>query len=259
VKVKKYVYLLAALFLLPLKSYATQIELVGFHLGSEYFILTEEINTDDFQARQIIFVIKCTFAEGQISGIEEDSIRIRVMPEGSSAGIQYSSEDLRVLVTEIISDRTCLIQISCPYDVNVLGPKVKLNGEVRVILEEKEKQSRPIPLTMDPGTTIDLEGLPIMLSGIEVPKQSNNPLAVTFRTTISNTVRNYAVRFFDEKMQPISTERSDYVIDNIHEATYLLSRRAEKLYASFRYVGVSKSELVRFSLDANLGVVSLSK
>jgi len=210
--------LLPLLGLSPLR--ATEVELVGFHMGSEYFILTEEINSDDFRARQSIFVLKCTFKDGQVSGIDENSVRLRVVPEGSTSGISSSSNDLSVLVTEVLDDRTALIQIACPYDVNVLGTKAEISGEVRVVLEEEEKQSRPIPLRLEPGNEINLDDLRILLSGVEIPKSSPYPLAVTFRMTRSpNSDKKYSVKFFDEKMRPIPAERSDYVIDDIEEAT----------------------------------------
>lgn len=253
--------LLPLLFLLiglsPLR--ATQVELVGFHMGSEYFILTEEINSDDFRARQIIFVLKCTFQDGQVSGIDEKSVRLRVVPEGSTSGISYSSDDLSVLVTEVLDDRTALLQIACPYDVNVLGTRTKITGQVRVILEEEEKQSRPIPLRLEPGFTVLLDELRVLLSGVEIPKNSPSPLAVTFRmTNTPNSDKKYSAQFFDEKMRPISADRSDYVIDDIEEATYSLSKRPDRLYTVFNYVGVSKSALVEFTLDSNLALLNLS-
>jgi len=249
-------------FLLALSltsSRATEVELVGFHMGSEYFILTEEINSDDFRARQIIFVLKCTFKDGQVSGLDEKSIRLRVVPEGSSSGISYSASDLSVLVTEVLSDRTALIQIACPYDVNVLGTKAEISGEIRVVLEEEEKQSRPMPLRLEPGFTIVLDDLNILLSGVEIPKNSPFPLAVTFRMNTSpNSDKKYAVKFFDEKMRPIQAERSDYVIDDIEEATYSLRSRPEQLFGVFNYVGVSKSSVVRFTLDCDLSLINLT-
>jgi|GEM_PF-6583729 len=240
-------------------SKAANVELVGFHLGSEYFILTEEINSDDFRARQIIFVLKCTFNEGQISGIDENSIRLRVIPEGSTTGISYSANDLSVLVTEVLDDRTALIQIACPYDVNVLGTEAVINGEVLVILEEEEKQSRPIQLRLEPGFQVQLDTFPVLLSGVEIPKNSPYPLAITFRMSKgSASERKYSVQFFDEKMRPITADRSDYVIDDIHEATYSLRTRPTNVYAVFNYVGVSKSSVVRFSLKTGLQLVNLS-
>ncbi len=250
---------LLALLLSPL-SRATTIELVGFHLGSEYFILTEEINSDDFRARQIVFVLKCSFTEGQISGINEKSIRLRVIPEGSTNGISYSANDLTVLVTEILDDRTALIQIACPYDVNVLGTKAEIQGEVLVILEEQEKQSRPIQLKLEPGFEVMLDTFPILLSGVEIPKNSPYPLAITFRMSQGeNNDRKYSVKFFDEKMRPIRTDRSDYVIDEIHEATYSLQKRPPAVNAVFNYVGVSKSSTVRFNLDFDLSLFNLTE
>lgn len=239
---------------------ATQVELVGFHLGSEYFILTEEINSDDFRARQIIFVLKCTFNEGQVRGIDEKSIRLRVIPEGSSSGISYSASDLSVLVTEVLDDRTALLQVACPYDVNVLGTRARINGEVLVVLEEEEKQSRPVPLRLEPGFEINLDNFPILLSGVEIPKNSPYPLAVTFRMSKGEeSERKYSVKYFDEKMRPIKADRSDYVIDDIHEATYSLQTRPAELYAVFNYVGVSKSSTVTFSLECDLDLVNLTE
>ncbi|MGE9290870.1 MAG: hypothetical protein ACQKBT_07760, partial [Puniceicoccales bacterium] len=241
--------LLLTLFTSPFAR-ATSVELVGFHIGSEYFILTEEINSDDFRARQIIFVLKCTFTEGQISGINEGSIRLRVIPEGSTSGISYSANDLSVLVTEVLDDRTALLQISCPYDVNVLGTDATIQGEILVVLEEEEKQSRPIQLRLEPGYEVMLDSFPILLSGVEIPKNSPYPLAITFRMSKGgDNDRKYSVQFFDEKMRPISADRSDYVIDDIHEATYSLQKRPQTVNAVFTYVGVSKSSTVKFSLD----------
>jgi len=240
-------------------SQAGKVELVGFHLGSEYFILTEEINSDDFRARQIIFVLKATFNEGQISGIDEKSVRLRVIPEGSSGGISYSANDLSVLVTEVIDDRTALLQIACPYDVNVLGTKAEIQGEVLVVLEEQEKQSRPIHLRLEPGFSVDLDSFPVLLSAVEIPKNSPYPLAVTFRMSQGkDSDRKYSVKFFDEKMRPIKSDRSDYVIDDIHEATYSLQSRPAKLNAVFNYVGVSKSSNLQFSLDFDLSLINLT-
>ncbi|MBC2601569.1 hypothetical protein [Puniceicoccus vermicola] len=254
--------LLALLFtvLFSPSARATNVELVGFHIGSEYFILTEEINSDDFRARQIIFVLKCTFNEGQISGINEDSIRLRVIPEGSTSGISYSANDLSVLVTEVLDDRTALLQISCPYDVNVLGTKAEIQGEVLVILEEEEKQSRPIQLKLEPGFEIMLDTFPVLLSGVEIPKNSPYPLAITFRMSKgNNNERKYSVQFFDEKMRPIASDRSDYVIDDIHEATYNLQKRPSTVNAVFKYVGVSKSSTVKFNLDCDLNLVNMTQ
>ncbi len=246
-------------FIPLLQLRATEIELVGFHLGSEYFILTEEINSDDFRARQIIFVLKCTFNEGQVRGIDEKSVRVRVIPEGSTGGISYTANDLSVLVTEVLDDRTALIQIACPYDVSVLGTKAEIVGEIMVILEEEEKQSRPMPLRLEPGFQVNLDNFPILLSGVEIPKNSPYPLAVTFRMSKGDeSERKYSVQFFDEKMRPITADRSDYVIDDIHEATYSLPKRPPSLYAVFNYVGVSKSATVNFSLDCDLGLLNLA-
>jgi hypothetical protein len=246
-------FCLAPLCWLAPSAQAAKVELVGFHLGSEYFILTEEVNSDDFRSRQIIFVLKCTFEEGQISGIDEKSIRLRVIPEGSTSGITYSAEDLTVLVTEVIENRTALLQFACPYDVNVLGTKVRINGEATVILEEEEKQSRPIELRLEPGYEVQLDDFPVLLSGVEIPKDVPSPLAVTFRMSKgSESERKYSVRFFDEKMRPVAADRSDYVIDDIHEATYTLARRPPDLFGVFTYVGVSKSSTVRFSLGCDL-------
>ncbi|MEM0965603.1 MAG: hypothetical protein AAGJ81_05590 [Verrucomicrobiota bacterium] len=253
--------LLCALLLSPSFSnpaIGTTVELVGFHLGSEYFILTEEINSDDFRARQIIFVLKCSFNEGQISGIDEDSVRLRVIPKGSTTGISYSAGDLSVLVTEVLDDRTALIQIACPYDVNVLGTEAEFSGQIRVILEEEEKQSRPIPLRLEPGFEVQLDSFPILLSGVEIPKNSPYPLAMTFRMSQGNTDRNYSVQFFDEKMRPIVSDRSDYVVDDIHEATYNLQKKPADVFAVFTYVGVSKSSMVEFNIECDLGLVNLT-
>jgi len=256
-------FLLTLLLIFPLfipKLQATNVELVGFHMGSEYFILTEEINSDDFRARQIIMVLKCTFSEGQISGINEESVRLRVIPEGSTNGISYSANDLSVLVTEVIDDRTALLQIACPYDVNVLGTKAEIQGEILVVLEEEEKQSRPIQLKLEPGYEILLDTFPILLSGVEIPKNSPYPLAITFRMSQgANNERKYSVRFFDEKMRAISADRSDYVIDDIHEATYSLQKRPEAVNAVFTYVGVSKSSTVRFKLNCDLSLINLTE
>ncbi len=252
-------FALLAIALLPLPSRATEVELVGFHLGSEFFILTEEVNSDDFRSRQIIFVLKCTFDSGQISGIDKNSVRLRVVPEGSTSGISYTSGDLSVLVTEVLDDRTALLQIACPYDVSVLGTKARINGEVLVVLEEEEKQSRPIPLRLEPGFEINLGNFPVLLSGVEIPKNSPFPLAITFRMSKGEgSDRKYSVQFFDEKMRPISSNRSDYVIDDIHEATYSLQRRPESVYGVFNYVGVSKSSTVKFSLDCDLSLLNLT-
>jgi len=205
-------FLMALSFFAP-PAQATNVELVGFHMGSEYFILTEEINSDDFRARQMILVLKCTFNEGQIRGINEKSIRLRVIPEGSTSGISYSASDLTVLVTEVLDDRTALLQIACPYDVNVLGTKAEIQGEVLVVLEEEEKQSRPIQLRLEPGYEVMLDTFPILLSGVEIPKNSPYPLAITFRMSKGeNSDRKYSVQLFDEKMRPGCTDRSDYVI-----------------------------------------------
>ena len=207
----------------------------------------------------MIFVLKCTFTEGQISGINTDSIRLRVIPEGSTSGISYSANDLTVLVTEVLDDRTALLQIACPYDVNVLGTKATIQGEVLVVLEEEEKQSRPIQLRLEPGYEVMLDNFPILLSGVEIPKNSPYPLAITFRMSKGNNEdRKYSVKFFDEKMRPISSDRSDYVIDNIHEATYSLQQRPRTVNAVFNYVGVSKSSTVRFALNCNLDLIDLT-
>lgn len=257
----KKIPLLALLLALPFSplARATSVELVGFHIGSEYFILTEEINSDDFRARQIIFVLKCAFSEGQISGINEDSVRLRVIPEGSTGGISYSANDLSVMVTEVLDDRTALLQIACPYDVNVLGTKTVIEGEVLVVLEEEEKQSRPIQLRLEPGFEVMLDTFPVLLSGVEIPKNSPYPLAITFRMSKgTDSDRKYSIKFFDEKMRPINADRSDYVIDDIHEATFSLQSRPKAVNAVFNYVGVSKSSTVKFSLDCNLDLLNLT-
>jgi len=244
---------------LPIQSRSITVELVGFHMGSEYFILTEEVNSDDFRARQIIFVLKCTFDSGQISGIDKKSVRLRVIPEGSTSGISYTSGDLSVLVTEVLDDRTALLQIACPYDVSVLGTKARINGEVLVVLEEEEKQSRPIQLRLEPGFEVTLGNFPVLLSGVEIPKNSPYPLAITFRMSKGEeSERKYSVQFFDEKMRPIASNRSDYVIDDIHEATYSLQSRPNSVYGVFNYVGVSKSSTVKFSLDCDLSLLNLT-
>lgn len=249
--------LLCAIFYLVASWHAPSaqgatLELVGFHLGSEYFILTEEINSDDFRARKLIFVLRCGFDSGQISGLDEQRTRIRIIPEGSTSGIDYTSGDLTVQVTELINPREGLVQIGFPYNVNVLGPKLRIEGSMSFILAEEEKKSRPLVVRPEPGITFDLDGLNLMISRVEIPTTIPSPLAITFRTDRRAGTRKYSVEFFDEKMQPIGAERSEYVIENIQETTYALKRRPEVLHAIFNYVGVARREQVDFTLDANL-------
>lgn len=233
---------------------AATLELVGFHLGSEYFILTEEINSDDFQARKLIFVIRCSFDSGEIGGLDDQRTRIRIIPEGSTSGIDYTAGDLTVQVTELINPREGLVQIGFPYNVNVLGPKLKIEGSLSFVLAEEEMKSRPIVILPEPGLRFDLDGFDLLISRVEIPTSIPSPLAITFRTDRRAGSRKYSVEFFDEKMQPVQANRSEYVIENVQETTYALSRRPQTLHAIFTYVGVAMREQVDFTLDANLGL-----
>lgn len=248
-------FLAAALCILLLLNLASsaeasegRAELVGFHLGSEFFIVTPEVDSEDIRARRVMFVLRCTFSDGAISGIDSKSLRLRIRPRGSTAGISYTSSDVTVFVSEILSERSALVQMAFPYNLNVLGTDFEIEGQLDFILEEEERETEPIPLELTAGSRVDLEDFPIMISKVEIPSLRPEQVSITFRMPQERIGANYSVEFFNENMEPIRFRRSEQIIDNLHEGTFTLYQRPRKLLAVFQYVGISRSETLRFQI-----------
>jgi hypothetical protein len=234
----------------PTEASEGRAELVGFHLGSEYFIVTREVDSEDIRARRVMLVLRCTFSDGAISGIDSKSLRLRIRPRGSTSGITYTSEDVTVFVSEVLSERSALVQFAFPYNLNVLGTDFEIEGRLDFILEEEERETKPIELQLTAGTRVDLEDFPIMISKVEIPSLRPEQISITFRMPKERIGANYSVEFFTEDMEPIGFRRSEQIIDNLHEGTFTLYQRPPKLLAVFQYVGISRSETLRFQLRA---------
>lgn len=233
-----------------------QAELVGFHLGSEYFIITPEIDSDDLRARRVIMVLRCTFSDGIISGIDSKSVRLRIRPEGSSSGITFTSDDIQVFVTEVLSERSALVQFAFPYNLNVLGTNFEVDGSLAFVLEEEEKESDPIEMDLTPGAEISLDHFSIMVSKVEIPSTRPNQVSITFRRTREDIFSNYMVTFYDENMEEIPGHSREKILDNVHEATFTLYQRPRRIFAIFNYVGYTRSEKLNFKVRARNTVVS---
>ncbi|MGF1530268.1 MAG: hypothetical protein ACFCU4_02795 [Puniceicoccaceae bacterium] len=249
--------LLALLFCAP-STRAVDLELVGFHLGSEFFILTEEINSDDFAARRCVMVFRCNFGDQAVSRISRDSLQITVIPEGASTGITYSGKDISGIVTERLNDSSALLQISFPYNLNALGTRFSISGLFDVLMREEAKRSRAIEIPLTAGATINLDGVKLLVSKVELPVDDTSSIAITFRHENNEIDPIFKIQFLDSRMIPIESRQSNAVLNQIHESTFQLRRPEGPLFGIVNYTGPSDVRQIAFRVQSNISAASTS-
>ncbi len=235
---------------------AVEMELVGFHLGSEFFILTEQIDTSDFEARKCILVFRCKFSDQAVSRIDKNSLALRIIPKGATTGISYSGDDIEVFVTERIDDSTILLQLAIPYNLTALGTDFMIEGDLNFLMREEEKRSRALEIPLTVGSRIALDGVELLVSKVEIPSGENESFALTFRHQTDESDPIFRVNFFDERMQPIPSRQSNAILDKIHESTFQFNRPQGQLFGTFTYTGPSAVEAVTFQVRSGLSAVA---
>lgn len=242
--------------LASLRTHGVEMELVGFHLGSEFFILTEQIDTSDFEARKCILVFRCEFRDQAVSRIDKNSLSLRIIPKGATTGITYTGEDIEVFVTERIDDSTILLQLAVPYNLTALGTDFMIEGEVNFLMQEEEKRSRAMEIPLTVGSRIVLDGVELLVSKVEIPTGENDAFALTFRHQTDESDPIFRVNFFDDRMQPIPSRQSNAILDTVHESTFQFNRPEGQLFGTFTYTGPSAVEAVAFQVRSGLSAVA---
>lgn len=235
---------------------AVEMELVGFHLGSEFFILTEQIDTSDFEARKCILVFRCDFNDQTVSRVDKNSLSLRIIPKGATTGISYRGEDIDVFVTERIDDSTILLQLAIPYNLTALGTDFTIEGDINFLMQEEEKRSRAMEIPLNVGSRIVLEGVELLVSKVEIPGGESDSFALTFRHQSDESDPIFSVQFYDERMQPIPSRQSNAILDTIHESTFQFNRPEGQLFGTFTYTGPSAVESVAFQVRSGLSAVA---